>query len=488
MKAQAHIQVLIIGSGAGGAVSALELATSGMDVLVLEEGGRYGLEDYGASPPEAMKKLYRRRGMTPIIGPVSIGYVEGCCVGGSTEINSGFWQRTPRELLHLWKSRYDLAHASPEDLKPHFEIVEKFLHVGLMPGDWPASTRVFARGIKAMGWSAEEAPRMALNCVNTNACASGCPKGAKQGMSRSLIPLAEAAGARIKPHCRVKSLIKTGNRIVGVLAEQRNDDGSEELVRIDADHVFVCAGPTETPALLRRSGIKHNVGNTLCIHPMLKVVARFKEEINAEHSVLSLLQVREFWPEMTLGGSFYSFGHLALLLSDNWPWTREYMKWRRHMSAYYVAVRGTGRGYVRAPPLQDRTSIIRYHLSNDDLANLSKGLARLSTLLLAGDAVEVYPCVYGLPSIRTETQAMRWLEERLPGKALSLTTVHAFCACPIGQRRDRCAADSFGKVYNFENLYINDASMLPDSPGVNPQASIMALARRNAIHFKEQQK
>ena len=45
------------------------------------------------------------------------------------------------------------------------------------------------------------------------------------------------------------------------------------------------------------------------------------------------------------------------------------------------------------------------------------------------------------------------------------------------------AADSFGKIRGYENLYINDASMLPDSPGVNPQGSVMALARRNAAHF-----
>jgi choline dehydrogenase-like flavoprotein len=48
---------------------------------------------------------------------------------------------------------------------------------------------------------------------------------------------------------------------------------------------------------------------------------------------------------------------------------------------------------------------------------------------------------------------------------------------------DRCAADSYGKLSGMENLYVNDASMLPDSPGVNPQGSVMAFARRNALRF-----
>jgi choline dehydrogenase-like flavoprotein len=66
---------------------------------------------------------------------------------------------------------------------------------------------------------------------------------------------------------------------------------------------------------------------------------------------------------------------------------------------------------------------------------------------------------------------------------LSLTTVHAFSSCPIGERADRCAADSYGRLFRSDNLYVNDASMLPDSPGVNPQGSVMAFSRRNVQHF-----
>ena len=101
--------VVVIGSGAGGAVTALALAERGLGVLVLEEGPRPSLADYGAPSAEAMGRLYRNRGMTPILGDVPIGYVEGRCLGGSTEINSGFWHRTPREVLLRWKAQFDLA-------------------------------------------------------------------------------------------------------------------------------------------------------------------------------------------------------------------------------------------------------------------------------------------------------------------------------------------------------------------------------------------
>jgi choline dehydrogenase-like flavoprotein len=284
-----RVEVLVVGSGAGGAVTALELAKAGMDVCVLEEGSRWPAAEYGRGTVEAMRKIYRRRGMTPILGRVPIGYVEGACLGGSTEINSGFWHRAPREVLLRWKAQFDLAETSPEELAEHFDQAEKWLDVSAYGGPLPKSTEVFSRGIEAMGWAAQQVPRAAPGCKSTNQCAAGCPTGAKQGMSRSVIPRAQSAGAKVVTDCAVELLVLKGDRATGVLAELRRENGARELVRIDAEHVFVCAGPTETPALLRRSGIKHHVGDSLRIHPMLKVAAYFPEIIDAQESVLPLL-------------------------------------------------------------------------------------------------------------------------------------------------------------------------------------------------------
>jgi choline dehydrogenase-like flavoprotein len=65
----------------------------------------------------------------------------------------------------------------------------------------------------------------------------------------------------------------------------------------------------------------------------------------------------------------------------------------------------------------------------------------------------------------------------------NLMTIHLFSSCPMGENRNKCAADSFGRVHGLSNLRISDASLLCTAPGVNPQGSIMAVARRNALHF-----
>ena len=172
-----------------------------------------------------------------------------------------------------------------------------------------------------------------------------------------------------------------------------------------------------------------------------------------------------------------------MLLSDNWPQNHQYLSQHRYMANYYIAVRGTGKGTVRSSRFGRGNTFVRYNLSHEDLRHLSNGFARLCLALLAAGAQKVMPSVYGLLPVTTELDAVRWLDEKLPKSALSLTTVHAFSACPMGERDDRCAVNSFGLVHGTENLYVNDASMLPDSPGVNPQGTIMAFARRNVKNF-----
>lgn len=478
-----QVQVLVIGSGAGGATTAATLAGRGFQVLLLEEGRRrFDNRPIDPGSIDSMQNLYRNCGMTPIMGSIPVAYVEGCCLGGSTEINSGFWHHLPPEMILRWQAHYGLQ-LSAEDLQPNYQWAEQRLQVSLSRQPLPKSSQVFADGIKAMDWSAQEIPRIGGQAAYVEG--NQLRRGTGQGMSRNLIPEAEASGALVMSGCRVKLLLKKNGRITGCLADWEDDEGRNHLLRIDSEYVFVCGGAMQTPAILRRSGIKFHIGDSLRIHPMLKVSARFKQDINAQDSILPLLQVKEFWPDISLGGAFFSPGHLGLLLSDNWPsWSNDVLQYK-HMASFYVGVRGTGKGSVRPSMFGEGQPSLQYEVNDVDLRYLSEGLSRLSTLLLAAGAQEVYAGVQDMPAIKSQMDAVIWLDQLLPRKALSLSTVHAFSTCPIGERRDRCAADSFGKVFDFDNLYINDASMLPDSPGINPQGTIMALARRNAQVFAE---
>jgi nucleoside-diphosphate-sugar epimerase len=471
-------QILVIGSGAGGAATAATLAEHGYDVLVLEEGPDVDTARLATNSTQAIRQLYRNGGMTPILGNQTIAYVEGRCVGGSTEINSAFWHRLPQDSYHRWSTDAQLQHFSPAVLEPYFERLERELSVShLHPDRVPRSSVLFRAGIEKMRWDYVEVPR----CQRDQEGSSAFAPGAKQSMQRTYLPRALQAGATLLPDCKAQRLLLHNGRVNAVLAS-RYENGSKVRLEIRADSVFVCCGAVQTPALLRRSGIKQNVGNNLCIHPMIKAAAVFNEEVEAHEAALPIYQVKEFWPTITLGGAVFSPGFLAMLLSDNWPMYGPAMRDWQSMALYYAASRGMSRGRIRVLPTEDGV-VVRYHLSEADRQNLATGLARLGEVLFAAGAKAVYPSLFSHPVLKSADQCRGLLKSPPPIAAMSLSTVHAFSSCPMGENPDLCATDSFGKVRGLRNLWINDASLLPDSPGVNPQGTTMAIALRNLDHF-----
>ena len=213
----------------------------------------------------------------------------------------------------------------------------------------------------------------------------------------------------------------------------------------------------------------------------MKVVARFPEQVNHERLGVPVHQVREFAPHMSFGCSISSLPYLMLATAD-YPERRNLIRsqWR-HMAIYYAMIAGPAAGRVRnAGP----DALVRYRLSPADWRNLSLGLRRLSRLLLAAGAVELYPSLSGLSPLRTEDD-LSLIPAELPADRTSLMSVHLFSSCPMGENRALCATDSFGRVHGVPDLFIHDASLLCTAPGVNPQGSIVALARRNTLHYLE---
>ena len=216
---------------------------------------------------------------------------------------------------------------------------------------------------------------------------------------------------------------------------------------------------------------------------MIKMAALFDDEIAAQADTLPIYQVKEFWPTLTIGGSVFTPGFLAMLLSDSWTANQHVMQDWSRMALYYAAVRGMNRGKIRVLPGLSDGVVVRYRLTEADQKNISAGLARLGEILFAAGAKVVYPSLRSPAVLKSVDQCRGFLKQPIPIDAMALSTVHAFSSCPMGENPDFCATDSFGKVNGFRNLYVNDASLIPDSPGVNPQGATMAIALRNVDHF-----
>jgi choline dehydrogenase-like flavoprotein len=468
-------QVLVIGSGPGGSVTASTLADHGKDVLLLEEGRHLRNDSCAPFSSDEIVQKYRSGGLNPALGKPNIPFVEGCCVGGGSEINSGLYHRTPPEVLELWRKDYRVQALGEKEIDPHFEFCEKALSVRLNPGRIPVSGEMLKWGADRLGWKSKEVPRWykypELSSPKEKAV------GVRQSMSESFVPSFLKSGGRLMAGVRAEKL-RSANGHWTLSALQ-----NKKPIHIEAESVFICAGAVQTPALLRRSGIKKNAGNSLAMHPTVKVTAAFDEEINTLEAEVPAYQITEFSPRICLGCSISSEAYLTLALTD---YPEQYKRLRaiqKQMAIYYGMIQGPATGTVRNVPFSD-APLIRYHLTPQNLRGLSEALLHLCRALFAAGAKTLYPSISGFKPLQTEGDLER-IPAELPSDTTNLMTIHLFSSCPMGEDLARCAVNSFGKVHGHANLYVNDASILCTALGVNPQGTIMGIARRNAMHFVE---
>jgi choline dehydrogenase-like flavoprotein len=469
-------QVLVIGSGAGGATTAAVLAEAGLDVLVAEEGGWV---EQGTVVPfslEQMDRQYRSGGVTVALGRPSIAYTEGRCAGGGTEVNSGLYRRPGESTLARWRSQWSIRDFTDDEFFANCDEVEAALSVQTVPGaHTPASERL-RRGAEALGWDHDEIPRWMRYPDG-----GGADSGQRQSMTRTYLPRATAAGATLLCDHRVDRLVIDRSR--AFRAELTGPDG--QPVTVDFDDVVVCGGAIQTPALLQRSGIRGVVGRGLAVHPTVKLAARFGEEVNVAADV-PVHQVKEFSPDLSFGGSASHPGLVALALTDSWAAMRDAVTAWPEIAIYYAAITSEGRGRVRTVPgMAD--PLVTYRLTRRDRALLGQGLARLALVMLEAGAIEVFPSFRDAAVVRNRAD-LATMTDTFRATAASVMTVHLCSTVPMGEDPRVAAADSFGRVHGTANVFVNDASLLPDAPGVNPQASVMAVALRNARRLAEERR
>jgi choline dehydrogenase-like flavoprotein len=460
-------EYLVIGSGAGGATTAAMLAEAGRTVLVVEEGPWVQPDEVEPFSLDEVQRKYRHPPASVALGAPPIAYAEGRCVGGSTEINSGLWHRLPSELAAQWRDAGGLEGFDDATLDRYASLVEGWQSVGSVPGAPPLSSALLERGAVKLGWRSVEFPRVFRYGEDDRAV--------KQTMARTMIPRAVAAGATVQPECGIHRLQRSGRRVFGAVGHRRDGHGHMEPVTIRADQIVVCGGAIQTPALLQRSGFRGPIGRRLKLHPTIKIAARFPHPV--DHGDVPMHRITEFAPNLTIGGSISRRGHVGLAVAEcDARLAAELQGWE-HISIYYAAIRSEAGGRVVAiPGLRD--PVVTYRLTDADLSRLARGLLHLGEALLAAGATELFPSVVGAPVVRGVDGLMSWWGT-VDRRRSNLMTVHLTSTVRMGTDPTRAGADSYGRIHGAENLRVNDASLLPDAPGVNPQAGIMTIAARN---------
>lgn len=127
-----NVDVVIIGSGAGGGIAAELCAKAGLKVLLLEEGAWYQREDFVMEERWAYPQLYQE-GAARKTRDQAIGILQGRTVGGSTTVNWTTSIRTPEPTLAYWQSEFGLNFNAEQSLAPYFALAEERLNIHPWP-------------------------------------------------------------------------------------------------------------------------------------------------------------------------------------------------------------------------------------------------------------------------------------------------------------------------------------------------------------------
>jgi len=479
-------EVVVVGTGAGGAAAAYELASRGRAVLMLEEGDYHRRSSFDGKTSSAYKNLYREQGTMVALGNASIPVFSGRAVGGSTVINSGTCYRAPERTLSYWRHHHGLPQVfSSEGLSPYYERVEAML--GVAPANpllLGAIGGIIARGAEHLGLGHKPLTRNAPACDGQGICCFGCPTGAKRSTDVSYVPAALTKGAQLITAARADFVDIVAGRARGVTATVGSSSLGEKRprIRVKADAVIVAGGTMMTPLLLEQSRAclsSGMLGKNLSIHPATKVMALFDEPVEQWKGIPQSYTIDHFAEEGLLfeGGSL-PFDIAALGV----PWVgkkfMDLMEKYPYLATFGFMLQEKSRGSVRRGP--NGRPLLFYRLNEADTRQMQRGLEILCEVYQAAGARRVFPFVAGHDEVSTKEDLARLRASHIRAGDIDLAAFHPLGTCRIGTDPSRSCLGPDHEAHDVQSLYVCDGSAIPSSLGVNPQMTIMAMALRTA--------
>lgn len=472
---------VIVGSGAGGAVLAKELAEGGMRVAIVEEGGFHRV--HRDEPFNALTRLYRDAGVSGTIGKPPVLVPLGRCFGGTTTINSGTCFRTPDSVLALWRDKLKLTDIEPADMISAFDRVEEELNVTEVTYD------LLSRGVRKLdellqqeGFRGTPLRRNVRGCEGCGTCCYGCTSGAKQSMDRCYLPKALRAGTVAYVNARAKQiLLGRSGRATGIGAETAGTPVRNLTLR--APLVVIACGTLMTPQFLKANRIARgnpHLGRHLTLHPATKVYAEFADRMDDWRGVPQSYYVDAFHDDglMFEGASMPpDLGAMAMPLLGA-PLAR-FIKNYANMASFGFMISDTSEGHmVRVP---GAGYLFKYAFTETDLRRIRRGIAFLSRVYLKGGARAVYPLVASEFSVMERIEDVdRFEKTPLRGTDVEMLAFHPLGTCRMAATAAAGVCDQNHQVFGTPGLYVCDGSVVPSALGVNPQITIMSLATRLA--------
>jgi choline dehydrogenase-like flavoprotein len=474
--------VVVIGSGAAGAVVAYELSRSGAKVVVLEAGPHIPSSEFQEHIPTALETLYEDSGnQVNTTGDLAI--LQGKCVGGSTVVNAAVCFRAPNQVLENWAEEHGLDNLSPGALAPYFERVEQNLSIHRNePHEVNQNGRLLIEGARKVGIPAEPIARNIKSCALTGHCLSGCKTDRKQSMLVTYLPWASELGATILSGTTADTFEVSNRTVTAVNAVATDESGRAKPVRVKAGLVIVAAGAVQTPLLFQRNKIGDSsgqVGHNFACHPSLAVFGEHHENIYPWVGATLTAQAGDienpleggYLLEAGIGGPFSMSTMVDGGLGRDFV---EFMEVSKKFQSVITLIHdhNVGRVYLDG----DRKRI-EYDLDDRDFESMRKALRGTAQIYFAAGARRVYLPTTRRTTIESADQIDSVVNSLTNGKHMyRLTSYHPQGTMRMGADPTKSVVGPDGRCHDLDNVYVPDASLFPSSLLVNPQVTVYTMA------------
>ena len=515
---------VVIGSGFGGSVSAMRLAEKGYSVLVLERGKRFHAEDFPRTNWNIFKYLWlpgvRCFGFQGLNFFKDIWILNGSGVGGGSLVYACTHIKPPKTFFE-GEEWADLADWETE-LDPFYDIADRMLGTAENPKFWPADHHLYEIA-KELGkedtfkptpvgiyfgepgktvpdpFFDGEGPDRA-GCIQCGGCMVGCRHNAKNTLDKNYLYLAEKYGATVMPEANVLGVRplygpRSGAARYEIEYERITDWVRKRKSSVRARNVVFSAGVLGTLSLLLKCRDEHrslpllsqSLGQRVRSNSeaLLGVTARSEEVDYSEGVAIS----SHFWIDDVSsvepvryppGSSFMRTLMLPLMEFDGSPW-------QRFRTVIKRAFKEPGDFlHVRVlPKWASRNTVLMIMQTLENRMSLKRGRS-IWTLFkreLVSGRDDSFPIPATIEAGRALVNNFAEKSDGVPWVGINdvfdtPNTAHILGGCDIGADAHSGVIDLHHQVFNYDGLYVADASVIPANLGVNPSLTITAMSER----------
>jgi hypothetical protein len=460
-----HYKFIVIGSGPAGSITAFNLQKEFSDVLLIEQGSYYNIPKT-KHPGEEFIKKWQNSGVLTTLYPNQINFSSGKCLGGGSEINSGLYHYPKKEFFKKWQKQNKIHNFNFNYIKKINKNLLKKISVNkLIDANSNDSYKEFCKGSKINNTLAENISKLAEKKY-------GIFK--KNSMTKTLLKEFTNLNGNVLINSTVEKIIKNKKKLWEIRVSNK------KYSTFTCEYLFLCAGSTNTQKLLINSNFSNkNNFNKFKLHPMIKVIPKFKRNVQNGFNDVHPYQITKFYPNFILGeaSSGKQFLEISVLynkkilddVKNNW----------KKMSIYHSTF-SFGSGKIIKLPFLNKY-IYTYKIKNNELNNIKFSLKTLCKVLFNGGAEYIY--LINKEKIKAYPSNFEKIINSINQiKDLRFSSVHILGKIEMGEK-DFCYVDSFGKIKKYGNIFINDSSLISTPLLQNPQGTVMILAYRNILEF-----